>query len=116
MMSRVVDVLTRRSNTKADSEYVFTSGNGGPRGKSNQGIRRAIKRAGLKDVTIHTLRHTHASRLIQNGLSIYEVRSVLGHTDIKTTMRYAHLENVDVTQKARNVIERLNEQILSEPT
>lgn len=64
---------------------------------------------GLKNVTIHTLRHTHASRLIQNGLSIYQVRSVLGHTDIKTTMRYAHLENVDVTQKSRNEIERLNE-------
>ena len=44
------------------------------------------------DVTIHTLRHTHASRLIQNGMSIYEVKEILGHSDIKTTMRYAYLE------------------------
>jgi len=71
-------------------------------------IRKAFKRAGLTDCTIHTLRHTHASRLIQNGLSVYEVRAVLGHTDIKTTMRYAHLEQVSVTQKARDVINRLN--------
>lgn len=116
MTTRVIGVLTRRFNAKAGSQYVFTNRAGGPRGNANNAIRKAIRRAGLKDVTIHTLRRTHASRLIQNGLSIYEVRSVLGHTDIKTTMRYAHLENVDVTQKARDVIERLNEQILNEPT
>jgi len=54
------------------------------------------------------LRHTHATRLIQNGLSLYEVRSVLGHSDIKTTMRYAHLEQAVVTSKARDAIDRLN--------
>ena len=54
------------------------------------------------------MRHTHASRLIQNGLSVYEVREILGHTDIKTTMRYAHLESKQVTSKARDVINRLN--------
>ncbi|WP_132011044.1 tyrosine-type recombinase/integrase [Camelimonas lactis] len=53
-------------------------------------------------------RHTHATRLIQNGLSVYEVREVLGHADIKTTMRYAHLEKATVLKKARDVIERLN--------
>jgi site-specific recombinase XerD len=62
----------------------------------------------LSDCRIHTLRHTHASRLVQNGLSVYEVREILGHTDIKTTMRYAHLEQRQVTSKARDVINRLN--------
>lgn len=113
MTSRVVEVLSRRSNSKSSSEHVFTNRRGGPRGLSCSAIRKAIKRAGLIDVTIHTLRHTHATRLIQNGLSIYEVRSVLGHTDIKTTMRYAHLENVDVTQRARDVIENLNRNFIS---
>lgn len=111
MTTRVADLLARRFEHKDHLKFVFTNKTGGSRGDTNHAIRRAIKRAGLNDVTIHTLRHTHASRLIQNGLSIYEVRSVLGHTDIKTTMRYAHLENVDVTQKARNVIERLNERL-----
>lgn len=109
MTSRVLEVFSRRTQHKLSPMYVFTNKKGGPRGPSRQGIRRAIKRAGLLDVTVHTFRHTHATRLIQNGLSIYEVKNVLGHTDIKTTMRYAHLENVDVTQKARNVIETLNE-------
>ena len=65
-------------------------------------------RSSLALAALQPSRHTHASRLIQNGLSVYEVRAVLGHTDIKTTMRYAHLEQVSVTQKARDVINRLN--------
>ena len=58
------------------------------------------------------VRHTHASRLIQNGMSVYEVREILGHSDIKTTMRYAHLEQKQVTSKARDVINRLNQKAI----
>jgi len=81
---------------------------GGARGYSSVAIRKAFRRAGLHDCTIHTLRHTHATRLIQNGLSVYEVREVLGHADIKTTMRYAHLEKATVLKKARDVIQQLS--------
>ncbi|HIB84645.1 MAG TPA: integrase, partial [Chromatiaceae bacterium] len=76
---------------------------------------KAIKRAGLSDVTIHTFRHTHASRLIQNGMSVYEVKEMLGHTDIKTTLRYAHLEQREVSCRARDVIDLLNSES-SKPT
>ncbi|MER2635045.1 MAG: tyrosine-type recombinase/integrase [Rhizobiaceae bacterium] len=62
----------------------------------------------LGDCTIHTLRHTHAPRLVQNGLTIHEVNSVLGHADIRPTMRYAHLEQATVTRKARDIINALN--------
>ena len=72
-------------------------------------IRKAIQRAGLRDCRIHTLRHTHAARLVQNGMSVYEVKEILGHTDIKTTLRYAHLEQREVSSKARDVIDRLNQ-------
>lgn len=72
---------------------------------------KAFKRAGLHDCTLHTLRHTHASRLIQNGMSVYEVKEILGHSDIKTTMRYAHLEQKDVSSRARDVINKINTQI-----
>jgi site-specific recombinase XerD len=44
----------------------------------------------------HDLHHTCASRLIRNGMSLYEVSNILGHVDVQTTQRYAHLENVDV--------------------
>jgi integrase len=100
-------ILTRRHQQRS-GPFVFASRSGGARGYASQSIRKALRRAGLADCRIHTLRHTHASRLIQNGLSVYEVREVLGHTDIKTTMRYAHLETRQVTSKARDVINRLN--------
>ena len=108
MTDRVYDVLARRVQFRT-SPYVFQNRKGGPRGYVAQSIRKALRKAGLRDCRIHTLRHTHASRLIQNGMSVYEVREVLGHTDIKTTMRYAHLETKQVTSKARDVINRLNQ-------
>ena len=107
MIKRVQAVFQRKLQTRT-SEYLFTSNDGGPRRNNNIAIRKAYKRAGLHDCTIHTLRHTHATRLVQSGLSIYEVRSVLGHTDIKTTMRYAHLESRHVTEKARDVVEDID--------
>jgi site-specific recombinase XerD len=108
MTDRVFEVLSRRDATKASS-YVFCNRNGDARGYSAMLIRKAIQRAGLRDCRIHTLRHTHASRLIQNGMSVYEVKEILGHSDIKTTLRYAHLESRQVTSKARDVINHLNQ-------
>jgi integrase len=107
MTDRVFEVLSRRLTTKT-GPYVFTNRDGKARGYCTQSIRKAILRAGLQNCRVHTLRHTHASRLIQNGMSVYEVREILGHGDIKTTMRYAHLEQRQVTSKARDVINRLN--------
>jgi len=107
MSDRVHRILQRRNNQKS-SQYVFTNKKGDPRSHSTIAIRKAFKRAGLTDCTIHTLRHTHATRLIQNGLSIYEVKEILGHTDITTTMRYSHLELRDISSKARDVINHIN--------
>src|SRR6056297_256308 len=47
--------------------------------------------AGLPDVRIHDLRHTYASLLINNGVSLYEVQELLGHCSPAMTQRYAHL-------------------------
>ena len=65
-------------------------------------------------MTIHTLRHTHATRLVQNGVSVYEIKDVLGHADVKTTMRYAHLEQQVVLARARDVIDRVNAAVAGE--
>ena len=42
-------------------------------------------------VRVHDLRHSYASFLINNGRTLYEVQRLLGHSQIKTTQRYAHL-------------------------
>lgn len=108
LTDRAHDTLRRRAETTTAQRFVFLSRKGGKRGYASQAIRKAINRAGLEGVTIHTLRHTHATRLVQNGLSVYEVKEVLGHADVKTTMRYAHLEQLQVTSRARDVIDRFN--------
>jgi len=51
----------------------------------------ARKEAGLPDVRLHDLRHSCASFMVNSGRSIYEVATVLGHSQLKTTQRYAHL-------------------------
>ena len=108
MTDRVFDIVSRRFQNK-NSDFVFINRDGDARGYCTQSIRKAIVRAGIKNCRVHTLRHTHASKLIQNGMSVYEVKEILGHSDIKTTMRYAHLEQREVTSKARNLINRLNQ-------
>jgi integrase len=47
--------------------------------------------AGLPDLRMHDLRHSMASNMVNSGRSIYEVAKVLGHSQLKTTQRYAHL-------------------------
>lgn len=51
----------------------------------------ARKQAGLPEVRVHDLRHSTASFLVNSGRSLYEMQKILGHTQIKTTQRYAHL-------------------------
>ena len=67
-------------------------------------IRREAK---LADVRIHDLRHTYASILINNGVSLSIVGKLLGHSNASTTERYAHLNN-DTLRRATNII-KLNQ-------
>ena len=55
-------------------------------------MREAVKAAGIaKDVTVHTLRHSYATHLIEDGLNIVTVKDLLGHSKIETTMIYLHI-------------------------
>jgi integrase len=59
------------------------------------GFETIAKAAGVPWCTPHTLRHTFASQLVSNGVSLYKVSQWLGHADIKTTQIYAHLSPAD---------------------
>lgn len=80
---------------EADTAHVFTY-LGRPIGSAKKSFARAAANAGIDDCTIHDLRHTFASRLVQAGVPIATVKEVMRHESIHTTMRYAHLapENV----------------------
>jgi len=59
----------------------------------------------LADVRMHDLRHSFASLLINSGRTLYEVQHILGHTQVKTTQRYAHLSQ-DTLPDAANAATR----------
>ncbi|MBU2219171.1 site-specific integrase, partial [Patescibacteria group bacterium] len=59
----------------------------------NQEISKACKKAGLREITCHTLRHTFASHLAMAGAPLKVIQELMGHANIQTTMRYAHLSS-----------------------
>jgi integrase len=63
---------------------------------------RVRKKAGLKGVRLHDLRHSYASNLVNGGVSLYVVQQLLGHSNPSTTQRYAHLQQ-DTLGKASEV-------------
>lgn len=119
MTARLHDVLQRRvKDRRPDGRYVFENKAGDERGYCTQAIKKAIDRAGLNlpdtikekggKVTIHSLRHSFASKLVKNGVSLFEVSVLLGHSDPKMTQRYAHLAPNDASKKAVGIINALH--------
>jgi integrase/recombinase XerD len=63
-------------------------------------IKRAAHLAGIiKQVSVHSLRHTYATHLLEDGVNILTIKELLGHADIRTTMIYLHVAQVDNRHK-----------------
>jgi excisionase family DNA binding protein len=96
------EVLTALK-ARSKGERVFA----GPEGEPVASVRRAFvsacRRAGLKGVRMHDLRHTFATRLVRRGVDIITVRDLLGHSSVKLTERYTHSNE----EQKREAVRRL---------
>jgi integrase len=72
---------------------------------------RVRARAGLKDVRIHDLRHTFASTAVASGQGLPMIGKLLGHTQVQTTARYAHLAAEPVRMAADAVAQNLQQSL-----
>ena len=110
MSDRLYEVFEARLAVKAtDQTYVFE---GRKRGEaitsSRAAFKRACERAGVEDATFHTFRHSFASKLVQSNVSLYSVQQLLGHTNVQTTARYAHLVPTTAAFEAQKVLNAIN--------
>lgn len=86
-------ILLEQKLKVGSSNYVFLSTKGSPYKRHDslkQSFTGACRRAQIEGLRFHDLRHTAATRMIELGASIVAVSRILGHADLKTTMRYAH--------------------------
>ena len=96
-------VLERRR--RGESPFVFPSpcDPARPRSRTLAFWYRARREAGIEDVRLHDLRHTHASHAVLNGVPVPVVSRLLGHEDVRTTLRYAHLGDREIEDAAERV-------------
>ena len=93
---------------KEGKEFLFT----GPKGKlSSRNIEKIVKNAAEKaeinkKVSCHTLRHSFATHLLDDGVNIREIQELLGHSDLSTTQIYAHI-SPERLKKVKSHIDRL---------
>lgn len=90
-----VAVIERLSRERTQSSpYVLLDDRGRQLSPTrvSKAFKRHVRLGGLSEsYTFHTLRHTYASWLVKSGADLYRVKELLGHADIETTQRYAHL-------------------------
>lgn len=94
-------IAYRKTSYKSDDDLVFCTKTGKPLlhfyvSKTHKAI---CKKAGIDEVTIHALRHTFATRCIENGIDVKTVSELLGHADVSITLS-VYLHSTPETKKA----------------
>jgi len=108
---RKKQLLERDSNIDVyfDNNLVFSTPTGNYLNESNvrKTFKRILKKCNVKDIRFHDLRHTFATRLFENSIAPKTVQSILGHSDIATTLNiYTHVMK-DTKDKAMDKLDYL---------
>lgn len=105
VVQNTLQLLNRRQG------YIFTDNKGEPLRQVAciKKLHRIAKKADLRKIGWHCLRHTFASHLAQSGADLIAIQGLLGHSDIRTTMRYSHITGATL-RKAISILDRRNEE------
>lgn len=90
MHSALVTIL--KNLPRRSKRYVFANGEGSQLRHLWRTLNRTCLRAKIKPVSVHELRDTAATHLIEKGANVFSVQKILGHADLKSTMKYVHLD------------------------
>tara|TARA_B100001094_G_C17985613_1_gene697499 strand:- start:38 stop:871 length:834 start_codon:yes stop_codon:yes gene_type:complete len=110
LTSNTLNLLRKYYKKYRPVNYLIVGQNGGK--YSTTSIQKIIKNSTLKTginkkVTPHTLRHSFATHLLENGTDIRFIQTILGHSDIKTTQIYTHVSNTHL-KNIQNPSDNLN--------
>ena len=116
MNETVYQLFLRRGKIRSMSGFVFVTSNNTRHRARNliRGFEKVTEKAGIENFRFHDLRHTAATWMIQSGVDIYTVSKILGHKDIKTTMRYAHHCPDSLRHGVRAIDNFINNQVKNE--
>jgi len=93
-----LSIRRKKENTEIQNLFVTPAGMAMNRGSIFELVREYGRKAGLQDISPHTLRHSFATHLVQNRADIRSVQQMLGHADISTTQIYTHMTDAHLRE------------------